>query len=395
MKLKIFFITAFLCLWTSVTRAATPPINAPSQVMQTQTVISIGPSSDEALLKAHIQPGDPLRANCLFFLGIKAHENNQMSEAKAYLEQALAHAQESVNPQFIQMVSLAALGVMDIEEDSNYTAGKTRIEQSLTLIDSVEPQFKPAIAELYATYADALYSTGHLVDANRMLKKAFVLDPDCEGCRMTLSDLQKADPGPDYFQTQLKELMRWNDETHLLRVYLSSGEGLKDWNPSNLNLAMLGLQKWEQASAQRFQFEVVTDPSLADVRLQWSELFIQSHDGNAIGMNIPDSIDTTLVKNDIVICLHDDLGRHLSQDEIGATVLHELGHMLGIQGHSPNWSDVMAASSVTNIISNRDIATLNRIYANKPVFTNPVGISLAQYRQQTLPVDKLGIIIPK
>ena len=391
MKLKVTSIALCVSLLSGFGWAAPPPVKP---LNYRPSVIQISPNSDETVLLSHTKAGDPLRADAFLFLAIKTHSTEQMGNARNYLEQALAHCQESQNPKFIQMVSLAGLGLMDIEEDSNYTLGKQKIEQSLSLIDDVEPRLKPTIAELYASYSEALYATGHLSDANRMLKKAFVLDPNCDGCKQTLNDLKKADVRPDYFHTQFKDLMRWNDETHTVTVFLDTGVGLKDWNPNNLNLAKQDLQKWEIASNQRFQFQLVSDPSLADVRFKWIEPFIPSTDGSAIGMSIPEMIDSNLVKNDVVICLHDDMGKKLSQDEIDSTILHELGHMLGIQGHSPNWADVMASESVTNIISERDIVTLNRIYALKPTFTNPLGLSLAQCRLQTFSVDDAAIKIP-
>ena len=349
----------------------------------------------DEILRAHTKVGDPLRVDCLFILGVFAHEAGHYDEARKNIQEAFDHYRESSSPEFVYIVGLASLGLMDIEVDSNYTLGIEKLEQSTSMIDSVQPGLKPAIAELYAEYSDNLYVAGNLKEANRMLKKAFALDPKCEGCRDTLKDLQNADTSPDYFNQQYKNLTRWNDETHLITVYLSTGEGLKDWKANNLELAKRALEQWSKASNQRFEFQIVNDPSLADVRFLWYEAYLKSADGVAIGMSIPNYSGTTLDKNDVVICLHDDHGRRLSTDEISTTILHELGHMLGIQGHSPNWGDVMASESVTSVISDRDIATLNRIYASTPTYTNPKGISLANYREQNLSAQEVGIIIPK
>jgi predicted Zn-dependent protease len=58
------------------------------------------------------------------------------------------------------------------------------------------------------------------------------------------------------------------------------------------------------------------------------------------------------------------LSPHQIADYTRATARHELGHALGIWGHSPTSTDALYFSQVRNSpsISNRDISTLKRIY---------------------------------
>ena len=53
-----------------------------------------------------------------------------------------------------------------------------------------------------------------------------------------------------------------------------------------------------------------------------------------------------------------------SSNQIYYVVLHEVGHALGIKGHSKNRYDVMYPSDNTyrNALSNRDINTIKTIY---------------------------------
>jgi hypothetical protein len=59
-------------------------------------------------------------------------------------------------------------------------------------------------------------------------------------------------------------------------------------------------------------------------------------------------------------------GRIATRDEIHTTILHEMGHALGLGGHSPDPGDVMYPSisgSIGEGLSDRDRATLKALYA--------------------------------
>ena len=58
--------------------------------------------------------------------------------------------------------------------------------------------------------------------------------------------------------------------------------------------------------------------------------------------------------------------RTLSKDEIYAVAVHEIGHAIGILGHSSNRNDIMYPT--TDIIgihaSNRDVNTIRQFYCS-------------------------------
>jgi len=59
----------------------------------------------------------------------------------------------------------------------------------------------------------------------------------------------------------------------------------------------------------------------------------------------------------------------LSEEEMKKTCLHELGHAMGLQGHSTNNHDIMffaMSTTVWPVISRRDKATLFRVYEGYP-----------------------------
>ncbi|MBL0939612.1 MAG: hypothetical protein IBJ03_12000 [Gemmatimonadaceae bacterium] len=64
-----------------------------------------------------------------------------------------------------------------------------------------------------------------------------------------------------------------------------------------------------------------------------------------------------------------DVGGMASQAILDAVVAHELGHAIGIGGHSPNPSDVMYGSPTIRIPTNRDSQTLQFLLGESPTFT--------------------------
>jgi len=124
---------------------------------------------------------------------------------------------------------------------------------------------------------------------------------------------------------------------------------------------------WEKASKGRLRFVETTDSRLARIRIQLadgplSHPFIQvghaeynvTQDPNQqdltvrVTVNIGESGSTLSLKN--------------RQEQVKRLALHELGHAIGIWGHSPDPEDIMYAHPIVSNLSHRDEVTIQKLY---------------------------------
>ena len=122
---------------------------------------------------------------------------------------------------------------------------------------------------------------------------------------------------------------------------------------------------WDKAMRSDMNFIFVSNPDEADVRIG----FIDILDGTKVGVTYPSYIKIQgkiyLHKAKILIARKDPRGFIQNDAEILKVTLHEIGHAIGILGHSNSINDIMyysTASTKSTSPSLRDIDSVNKLY---------------------------------
>ncbi|MGQ9629349.1 MAG: matrixin family metalloprotease [bacterium] len=139
------------------------------------------------------------------------------------------------------------------------------------------------------------------------------------------------------------------------------------------NIVFAGMEKWK-AALDIISLERVNSPDGADITVEWIEAFSQDWGGevytsateDASG-NITFSVTSfrLAVKTSPV---SQNPGQFFTEADILKTSTHEMGHALGL-GHSPDEGDVMNPSGGTGELSERDIATIRKLYSLENGYT--------------------------
>ena len=217
----------------------------------------------------------------------------------------------------------------------------------------------------------------------RFYFKKFIADhpdsPRISKIKAVLKGLHNAAPSssttdlssPDYYN-HLESWNRWAPMLIPVLVYIDSGDNIPGFKDSYTKMLKGSFDTWIQASNGCLAWQQVLKKEQADVVCTWT------NDRREIKSSAAEQAHTYTQSKQIwwrfyithassTFCITHALNDSpLNDDEMNTICLHEVGHILGINGHSPNSHDVMfysVQSTSPQALSDRDIATLRRLYS--------------------------------
>ena len=183
------------------------------------------------------------------------------------------------------------------------------------------------------------------------------------------------------------DIIRWNPKTFPLKVYISS-KGTNTYPEYYSTEVVRAFSQWT-ASSGFVSFKIADKEANSQIVVHYKNSPATSCEGancKYIVAHTDPVIKGGLLKKMIITIYDRDAnGSFFSDKELYSTVLHEIGHALGIMGHSYSTDDLMYMSNQVNSDSNRlfikhrsafqyislkDISTLKLLYNIVPTISN-------------------------
>jgi predicted Zn-dependent protease len=197
--------------------------------------------------------------------------------------------------------------------------------------------------------------------------------------------------GPDYLDALVTQrgVGRWSRSSFPLKIYIEKSDNVPGVPEDSTQMLEDSFDAWNKASGGMLPIQQVPKAKQADITIQWTNnpSKVSAHDGVHLEQGItrvmayqsPGSMINTIKSATIILLtVSRDTGQPLPADELRAVCLHEVGHALGLGGHSANSADTMYFSSSARqlpALSHRDKTTISRLYSFNPVAQNGSGMS--------------------
>jgi tetratricopeptide (TPR) repeat protein len=304
---------------------------------------------------------------------------NKVEEALKLAEQSVKLAPESVFTHLVLAGAMARSGNLD---------GSLEECKKAQAIDSSRPEIWMNLGNIYLSSG----KTSEALETLREYLKKFPHDTHYDFIKSQVAVLEreqkmysKESPtnADDYFgDATVRGIMKWNKDKMPLAVYLESTSCARGFDPSFVEEAKRCFSCWQDASGGKVQFKFIEKPDSADIDFRWTD--------NAKDVSQPAEGGETRIQPSLhgiesakIKVLTVSPVKELRVDDalIRFTCMHEIGHALGIAGHSHSRGDVMFCSLPLNFqkcaLSDRDVKTLQHLYSDDVVISLGQGANAA------------------
>lgn len=170
----------------------------------------------------------------------------------------------------------------------------------------------------------------------------------------------------NYLEECLSEgVRRWRVAQMPVPIYISDGTTVRGYQPAFQKYVIDSFQDWSNAANQRVSFKYVDSPEKALITIIWTankaDMSSQIEAGETLTSGTTGRLNSAKI---LLLTVNSDGD---SASNMKGTCLHEIGHALGISGHSSDPGDTMfmftKSYDTRGILSDRDKLTIFMLYS--------------------------------
>lgn len=183
---------------------------------------------------------------------------------------------------------------------------------------------------------------------------------------------------PDYLGQLMAEGQAhyWPATKIPLKVFIDQTSSARGFKPEFVGIAHDAFITWYQASGKKLSFAFVNTLDEADINVEWTDGMLkvgdEKYERTKAGLTTTTRREHTIERARIQIRTVQAFTKNPEPvDRIKETCLHEIGHALGLNGHSTSTADIMYFGNSTRqlpALTKRDKATMARLYSSYPPF---------------------------
>jgi tetratricopeptide (TPR) repeat protein len=347
MAVAIFFSTVFLVQANSAFA-----VNANGQVM------NVTSTSDPAY-----------KASMLCNQALTAISKSQWNEAKNSLDEACKFDPNQASC----MVHTNLAQVLEHLEKFDEAF------KHLTLALKFSPNDQSALVDMgsyHQQMGDVTKATPYFQNYLRLYPNA----PDAMTIRQLLTAFKKVkiaavDENATDYLNEASGDRKVHFDKKVLSVYFEPTSDVVGFHENYQSLLTEAFDQWTQAS-KVLSWKTVSDKGSADIVCKWVDRLLEKNGTQKVeaGEAHTESFANVIRTSIILLSTLPKAGTEVSDTSIKYLCLHEVGHSLGLTGHSPHKEDIMFFSNRDNeapALSIRDKNTIEKLYASVPANVSP------------------------
>ncbi len=338
-----------------------------------------------------------LSARQLLIDGTQCLHNNQNQRAKEKLENACAIAPDLPQAHHQLGIVLAKLGDNEAAINEFSTALRLDPSSSASLLNlAAVYQASGNTEQAKSTYADFIARFPQDRDINKIrslmaslevpasaFNQASIAAGSMNGSQtsnhsengdLNKGDVQdqnsvkKRDDGDYYAEISRRGVWIWPKNRLPVKIYIEREKPSNGANVRYISILKDAFKEWASASGGLLQFSFIDVPRKADIVCSWSKDKSKFKNSSEAANSKVYAKNGMLDKGEIeILTVSANDASAISDNQARATALHEVGHIIGLTGHSSNSQDVMYISAslkdTWTKLSNRDINTIVHLYS--------------------------------